>query len=150
MIRYRSLGFWGEIRARDTYLLFSDTEVVFKAMGLNAIPKATRKGGAMSMKGLWRRGGGEARTATWERDRVACESICVLWEGVTKVGLDIQETHKGGGSRCRSREFTPYAGVTSMKEERDGGIGWEELQTTAGFQERLGLAREDLLIQCVY
>lgn len=28
-----------------------------------------------------------------------------------------------------------------MKEERDGEIGWEELQTTAGFQERLDLGQ---------
>lgn len=43
MIRYRTLEFWGEIRAGDTDLLVNDTKIVFKAMGLNDNPKASRR-----------------------------------------------------------------------------------------------------------
>lgn len=31
------------------------------------------------------------------KEILACEFICILWEGDTKMGLDIQETHEGEG-----------------------------------------------------
>lgn len=90
-IRYRSLGFWGEVR--DTYLLFSDTEVVFKAIGLNAIPKAPRRVELC----VWRVYGEEEkiRTATWERDRIVRESICVIRK-VTPRWDDTYKEEKAG------------------------------------------------------
>ena len=43
MIRYRSLKFWRDSRARDADLRVNDTKIVFKAMGLNEITKPSRR-----------------------------------------------------------------------------------------------------------
>lgn len=43
MITYRSLEFWGDIRARDSDLIVNNTKIEFKAMGLHEIPEITRR-----------------------------------------------------------------------------------------------------------